>query len=364
MTARAKFMIARDKMRRREGRSSGPTIAAGFARALMELAVSKGANAKELAERAGIDPQDLQDQDNRVAFAKYVALMRAGKELAHDPALALHFGEAFYIDELSIVGLIGAASQTVGEAFAQLNRYSRLIADIDGIAAGDRLVLSRIGGELWLIDTRENPNDFPELTESSFARWVCSWRRFGDKEFIREVHVTHAAPSYRAEYDRIFKVRVVFGSDKNGMRMRDDSFLTLKPPVPSRYMFGVLSERAQALIKTLENSKTVRGRIESLLMPILHTGEASMDWTSGKIGISRRTLSRKLRAEGVTFELLLDELRHKMALHYLSGNRASVNETAYLVGFSEPAAFSRAFKRWTGSSPSARRAALQGRKPA
>src|SRR5215472_16649921 len=72
---------------------SEPTVAAGYARGLMELAVSKGASRRVLAQRSGIDPQELQDQDHRIPFAKYVALMEAGKELCHDPALALHFGE-------------------------------------------------------------------------------------------------------------------------------------------------------------------------------------------------------------------------------------------------------------------------------
>jgi Helix-turn-helix domain len=76
-------------------------------------------------------------------------------------------------------------------------------------------------------------------------------------------------------------------------------------------------------------------------MPILHTGEAGMDVIAGKLGVSRQTLFRRLKAEGVTFEKVLDELRHKLALHYLSGKKVSVNETAYLVGFSDPAAFSR-----------------------
>ena len=67
--------------------------------------------------------------------------------------------------------------------------------------------------------------------------------------------------------------------------------------------------------------------------------------------MSRQTLFRKLKAEGLTFEKVLDELRHKIALHYLAGKKVSVNETAYLVGFSEPSAFTRAFKRWTGASP-------------
>jgi AraC-like DNA-binding protein len=86
-------------------------------------------------------------------------------------------------------------------------------------------------------------------------------------------------------------------------------------------------------------------------MTILHTGDASVDIIAKKLGFSRQTLFRRLKAEGATFREVLDELRHKLALDYLSGKQVSVNETAYLVGFSEPAAFSRAFKRWTGSSP-------------
>ena len=86
-------------------------------------------------------------------------------------------------------------------------------------------------------------------------------------------------------------------------------------------------------------------------MPILHTGDASMDLVAQRLSVSRQTVYRQLKAEGVTFETVLDELRHKLALHYLTGRKTSVNETAYLVGFSEPAAFSRAFKRWTGASP-------------
>ena len=336
-------------------------MAAGFARALMDLAVSKGASRKLLAERSRIEPEELQDQDNRIPFAKYVALMRAGKELCNDPALALHFGEAFDMTDLSIVGLIGQASETFADAFAQVNRYARLVVEVD-VGTADRYQLMRSGEQLWLIDTRKDPNNFPELTESSFARMVCGGRRLpGEKQFTKAVHVTHAAPEYRAEYDRIFQVPVIFESDKNALLMTDDSWMILKTPLSSRYVFGVLSERAEALLKSLENSKSTRGRVESLLMPILHTGDASMDTIAGKLGLSRQTLFRKLKAEGASFEKVLDELRHKLALHYLSGKKVSVNETAYLVGFSEPAAFSRAFKRWTGSSPRMARASKDGR---
>lgn len=330
-----------------------PTVAASFARALMELAVSKGAGRERLLARSGIDAADLEDQDNRVALAKYVTLMRAGKELSGDPALALHFGEAYEISELSIVALIGQACETMAEAMSQLERFGRLIIDVEvDDPQGRRLVFSRENGQVWLVDTRKNPNQFPELTESSFARMASASRRaLGALPVVQEVHVTHAEPSYAAEYDRVFGVPVIFESTRNALLMSDDSFLTLKTPNPSRYVFGILSERAQALLKSLEDPKTTRGRVESLLMPILHTGEASMNAVAARMALSRPTLFRKLKAEGTNFEKVLDELRHRMALNYLDGKKVSVNETAYLVGFSEPAAFSRAFKRWTGSSP-------------
>jgi AraC-like DNA-binding protein len=173
------------------------------------------------------------------------------------------------------------------------------------------------------------------------------------------VHVTHAAPSHWAEYERVFGAPVVFGSDRNAVQL-DEAWVGRRVGRLPRYVFGVLTHHADELLATLEGSKSFRGRVEALLMPSLHTGNAGMDAVAAKLGVSRQTLFRKLKAEGVTFEKVLDELRHRMAADYLGARKVSVNETAYLVGFSEPAAFSRAFKRWTGSSPRDVRAAANG----
>jgi AraC-like DNA-binding protein len=80
-------------------------------------------------------------------------------------------------------------------------------------------------------------------------------------------------------------------------------------------------------------------------------GEARIEMIAAKLGLSRQTLFRRLKAEGVTFERVLDELRHRRALYYLKSKKLPVTKTAYLLGFSDAAAFSRAFKRWTGVSP-------------
>ena len=332
------------------------TVAAGMARGMMDYAASKGADAKALAARSGIDRQDLADQDNRIPLVKYQALMLAAKDLARDPAFALHFGEAIDLSEMSVVGLIGRASQTMLEAFMQLNRYGRLVVEVD-LGTPDRFQLAPGDGGLWLIDTRRNPNDFPELTESTMARVSCGCLRMvldsgwtGERPTVKAAHFTHADPGYRGEYERIFGAAVVFEADRNAILV-DANWPAHKLAAQPRYVFGVLSRHADALLKSLEGSKTTRGQVECLLLPILHTGDAGKDAIAGKLGMSSDTLLRRLKAEGATFETVLDELRHKMALHYLDSKKVSVNETAYLVGFSEAAAFSRAFKRWTGTSP-------------
>ncbi len=333
---------------------AGPTVGAGFARGLFELAVAKGADRRTLAHEAGVDPAALADQDARIPFSTYVAIMRAGKALSGDAALGLHYGEQVDIADVSIVGLLGQASRNGAEALQQLNRYVPLIVETDLGGADYRFGIALEPGSVWVIDNRTNPNAFHELSESAFAQLVCGRRRAGRAPALKSVRFTHADPGYAAEYERIFQAPVTFGAERNAFETQ----LVPEPELPARlprYVFGVLSERADALLAELEAAKSTRARVEALLLARLHTGELSMDEIAGQIGQSRQTLFRRLKAEGVTFEKVLDDLRCRMALDYLSARKVSVNETAYLVGFSDPAAFSRAFKRWTGMSPSAMR---------
>lgn len=334
------------------------TVTAGLARGLMGLASTLGANPAALARESGIDPASLEDQDNRIPFANYVALMRAAKVMTGDPALALHYGEAVNLAEISILGLICHASETMIDAFAQMNRYGRLVVEAEHLDAEDRFQLLRREGGLWLVDNRRIPPDFPELVETTFALMVCGTRPFGDTPFVKAVHVTHRDPGYSAEYKRILGAPIFFDRDWNAMLI-DEAWLTHRVSLQPTYVFGILSDHADALVREMERSKGFKGRVETLLAPVLHTGEASMDWTAQRLGISRQTLFRRLKAESVTFEMILDDLRRTLALHYLEGGKVSVNETAYLVGFSDPRAFSRAFKRWTLKTPGQYRADLQ-----
>ena len=116
--------------------------------------------------------------------------------------------------------------------------------------------------------------------------------------------------------------------------------------------FAFLGELVETLSQPAARTRCFKQEVENAIEPLLGSGEVSIDRVARELGMSRQTLYRRLKAEGTTFEELLDAKRRQLAVRYLGLDRSSVKAAAYKLGFSDPAAFSRAFKRWTGISPS------------
>ena len=133
------------------------------------------------------------------------------------------------------------------------------------------------------------------------------------------------------------------------------------PPEQSRDsgggFFAFLGEIAQMLAQPAAEKRCFKKEVEAAIEPLLASGEVSVDRVARELAMSRQTLYRRLKAEGVTFEEIFDAKRRQLAVRYLRLDRISVKAAAYKLGFSDPAAFSRAFKRWTGMPPSAARGA-------
>lgn len=129
-----------------------------------------------------------------------------------------------------------------------------------------------------------------------------------------------------------------------------------EPERPSPFM-AFLGELAGAIERGAPRKEpSFRRQVEAVVEPLLAEGDANIDRVARDMALSRQTLYRRLKAEDVTFEQLLDELRHHLALKLLGDQHMPVKQAAWRLGFSDPAAFSRAFKRWTGTAPSFARA--------
>ena len=124
-----------------------------------------------------------------------------------------------------------------------------------------------------------------------------------------------------------------------------------EPEQSSGGLFRILGELLQSLPGE-PKPRCFRMDVEATIEPMLASGEISIHRVASQLGMSRQTLYRRLKSENVTFEEILDAKRRQLAIRYLGMERISVKGAAYKLGFSDPAAFSRAFKRWTGSSPS------------
>lgn len=330
----------------------GPSVSASYAKALFDLAIEKGADPEALLAQAGLGADAFENAHARIAFPKFKQLMRSAKKLSREPALALYFGAQISFDQLSLVGLITRAAPTMEDALQQLNRFGRLVIEVEGVDEKGRFQIARREKRLWVDDSRMNPNSFPELTESTLGRFICAFRRFyPDRRYYLSAQVTHAKPSYADLYEELFGIPVEFDCPHNAMEI-DKSLLELKLNPKRNYVFGMLRRQADDLLAELKAMQTIRADVESRLIPILHTGEATLANLAVEMGMSEQALYRALRAEDMRFRDVLDELRQRLATDYLRGGKVTVNEAAYLAGFSDPSAFSRAFKRWTGESPS------------
>ena len=125
--------------------------------------------------------------------------------------------------------------------------------------------------------------------------------------------------------------------------------LPLRRPDPS--LFAYLERHARSLESQLRDDHSLTERVRQCLVERLRDGEPEQREIARLLGLHERTLQRRLRAEQTTFAQLLDSVRSELARMFLGDPRLAVFEIAYLLGFSEPSAFQRAFRRWTGQTP-------------
>jgi len=331
---------------------SDPTMAAGFAAAFLDYAQGEGAPRGPLLAASGLAESDLADQDKRIPVAAYQALVAAGIEATGDTSLLLRHVLETRLETMSIVGQIVHASTSFPHSLGQVNRYARLMADVPIPGGRDRFELVRQGASVWLVDNRPCDGNWI-ATEASFARFISEFRRSAPEHpFEQALEVTYAPPPHANRYPELFRVPVTFRAARNALRINpvwlDEAFDGGKD-----YVFGVFTRHADGLMADLATQDTIRAAVEARILADLHEGTLSMDNIARDLGMSRQTLYRRLRDEGVTFAEVHDDLRRRMAMDYLGARKVSVGETAYLLGFSEASAFVRAFRRWTGASPTA-----------
>jgi AraC-like DNA-binding protein len=167
---------------------------------------------------------------------------------------------------------------------------------------------------------------------------------------LTRIEFTHTAPSDRKEHERIFGCPVKFSAHRNALVM-DSKYLSLPIVEPNHKILKILEEHAEAMLNSLNAADSFARKTIHLLISMMPGSLPNIAEIAKKQAVSVRKLQMKLKEEGTGYQKLLDDVRKNMAVKYMEDRNISVSEISYLIGFSDPRAFHRAFKRWTGSTP-------------
>jgi len=316
-------------------------------RALLEACARLGLDTDRILACARVDRATLQDPDARIPTEQVNALWRKAYELSRDPDLALHAVEVLPFGAYRVIDFLAGQAPTVGAALTKVSDYFPLINSVVRlpITMGDRLVTLGV----------DAPSD-PAVITRPYAEYTLAAvflrTRFNTQEPFRlmRVEFSHSKPASIGEHERIFACPVRFGADTCQMviaREVWDSPRTGTDPT----LFSVLDTHAKMLIDQLPADTSIVARVRDAIAIELRGGDPGLESVARRLAMSPRTLQRRLGEHGVLFNDVLDSMRLGAAKSYLAHRDVAGTEVAYLLGFAEQSSFNRAFKRWTGQTP-------------
>lgn len=325
--------------------TGGGTVSANYLRGVREYLIQRELDVSGFLAEHGLDVESLEDASKRVPVATYRSMLERAGRLAGDANVGLHIGECIKPAQYGALGFSVMSCKTAGEAFERHMRYENLVSD-RAVSTyhfeGDQIRLS------W--DTR-GLEVGREMAEENVVSWVTFLRWItGQSRAITEVRFTHPQPSDQSEYQRVFACPVKFGQAMVELvfpaEIRNLAIVQHDP-----VMREMMDAYAESQLDELLQSDGLLSTVRTLMIEAMATGSVTLDVISEQLGITPRTLQRRLSERDETFQGLLDTVRKGLALTYITQPFIDLAELAYLLGFSDQTAFQRAFKKWTGTTP-------------
>ena len=328
--------------------SSMRTIQAKAAEKITRAAAAQGVQAGALYRAVGLNPEVVGDPDARIPFSQIAALYEHGARLSGDETFGLHVGEHVDPTNFDVLGYSVINSPTFGDALDRVVRYNSIWTNGSCFAVESGKEHTSVV-YVYLDDSITERRQDAEMT---FAALVVLGRRATNVDWSPgEVRFQHERPIDISEHERIFQCPVFFGAATNEV-VFDSKYLSLPIVKADAGLCALIDRHANELLARYPREDSLVERVRTLMKDVLNGGDASLETIAEKLGMSARTLQRKLHALGTSHQELLDEMRKDLALRYLRQPGMAVCEVTYLLGFSESSAFHRAFKRWTGTTPS------------
>jgi AraC-like DNA-binding protein len=311
------------------------------------LARYPGVNADRLIQAAGLDPRRVGDPDAVLDQEQWVALLEAAAHETRDPAFGLALAAQVPWKDLGVLGYVLLNSPTTGAALENSRRY---------------LAVQQTGGVLTLETTSRDVRygyamadrritEYGQNTEGLFAMAVRMIREAtGVATWApRSVSFRHAGPADDAAHARFFRAPIRFGQRANTLVLAPAD-LAQRFVAADAGLLPVLERHAADCLTRLPRSSAFADDVRGAVIASISAGDPSIEAVATRLGTSARSVQRRLAADELSFKSVVDDTRLALAERYLADPALSLTETAFLLGYSDLSAFSRAFRRWTGKT--------------
>lgn len=326
--------------------ASLPTAGGGLTRLAADRLRRANVKLEPLLLRGGLTMDQINDPEQRISARSQIAFLEAAAEVLDDHFLGLHLAKEFDCRDIGLLYYVMASSDTLGDALRRASRYSRI--------TNEAIVLQYRQG-------REPAVRFSYMgvprhadrhqVEFSMIAVIRVSRLTGRSLIPKRVSLAHLRTKGVSNFASFFGNHVEFGSSVDEIVFPAGSAEWALVNADQRLNKILVKVCEESLSARNNKASGLRATVENSISPLLPHGQARVAVVAKRLGMSERTLSRKLAAEGVTFAEILQQLKASLARRYLEEERLPISEIAWLLGFEELSSFSHACRRWLGRSP-------------
>lgn len=322
-------------------------------KALLGYAGEKGLDVSALREQTGLDESLEDDFSAKITYNQYKALIEICIDKLNNPALGLHFGRRLMFSGHGSVGLGSLACNTIGDALEIIQTYKKLISPITVI----ELIKHPSTVHLTCTPAFEGGDIQRFFVEVLFSTlYHCFIQATNQSDMDCRFEFNYSAPEYAEEYAELLNNNIRFDAHRHQITC-SPALLDIPLSSSNPAIIHEVKERSSNLMQELQDKEGLLTLISQYIRQSVG-GYPSIDDVANHFNTSKSTLKRRLKDLNVTYTQLLKDARLNLACDYLETGELTVEDITQRLQFSEAAAFRRAFKQWTGQSPSSYRDSL------
>jgi AraC-like DNA-binding protein len=327
-----------------------PLISVAAAAGLPEAIERTGGRPEAILGPLGLRREDLATPQGFIPAAQFTRALEDAARQTGDDCFGLHFGAQYHPKNAGPLAYVVLNSPTMAVAFTNIGRYLRVLNEATEV--------SFERGEVWayLRHRLDVPvEECRQHAEFSMAVGLGLIRLMVGSDWSPvEVLLAHKAPPDTTEHARMFGAPVRFQADTNAFVVEAE-LCDRQIAAADRRLYPIMVRHLDRILDAMPRERGAVASIRKNIGEALRQGDVTLRQVAKNLNVTPRTLQRRLKEGGVDFKHLVDDTRRRFALGYLEDRKNTLIDVAFLLGYSEVSAFNRAFRRWTGATPSEHR---------